>query len=206
MSLAVWQSTIVDAAGNASPGASVRVTDAETGTLVTLKPARDGSGSLGNPFTADADGFARFYAPSGRYDIRVTQAGDVRTHENVVIQADAAQEMATPGYLLDVPASGVTHDYTPTGWPTSAFPTRQILELQPGAGAATIGGLDPTNVPDGAEVILTCVHANGVTLKAEDTSATAAWRFQAAFDLGLPNGGACRLIRSAFKNRWIVLP
>jgi hypothetical protein len=188
------------------PGASVRVTDADTNALVTIKPNRDGSGTLANPFTADADGFAQFYVAAGRYDIRVTQAGDVRTWSDVVLLADAATEATAPGYLLDVPAAGVTHDYTPSLWPTVGFPSRMILELQPGSGAASIGGLDPTNVPDGAEVIVTCKHANGITLLAEDATATASWRIQAAFDLGLPNGAACRLIRSSTISRWILLP
>lgn len=206
MSLAVWQATITDGEGNAKSGASVRVTDADTNALVTIKPNRDGTGSLANPFTSDADGFAQFYVAAGRYNIRVTQAGDVRTHSNVVLLADAAVEAAAPGYLLDVPPAGTTHDYTPSLWPTVGFPSRMILELQPGAGAAVIGGLDPTNVPDGAEIIVTCKHANGITLTAEDTSATAAWRFQAAFDCGLGNLMALRLIRSTTLSRWIVLP
>lgn len=204
--LAVWQATITDGAGNAVPGASVRVMDADTNSLVTIKPNRDGSGTLANPFTADADGFAQFYAAPGRYDVRVTQAGDVRTWENVVLLADAAVEAAAPGYLLDTPASGVTHDYTPTLWPTVGFPSRMFLELQPGAGAASIGGLDPTNVPDGAEVIVTCKHANGLTLLAEDASATAAWRIEAAFDLGLADKMSCRLIRCSTISRWKLLP
>ena len=204
--LAVWQATITDGEGNAKSGASVRVTDADTNALVTIKPNRDGTGTLANPFTSDADGFAQFYVAAGRYNIRVTQAGDVRTHSNVVLLADAAVEAAAPGYLLDVPAAGTTHDYTPALWPTVGFPSRIILELQPGAGAAVIGGLDPTNVPDGAEVILTCKHANGITLTAEDAGATASWRFQAAFDCGLGNNMALRLIRSTTLSRWIVLP
>lgn len=206
MSLAVWQATITDDEGNAVSGASVRVTDAETNALATIKPNRDASGTLANPFNSDAEGFAQFYVVAGRYDIRVTRAGDVRTWSDVVLLADAAVEASAPGYLLDTPAAGVTHDYTPSLWPAVGFPSRMILELEPGAGAASIGGLDPTGVQDGAEIIVTCKHANGVTLLAEDTSATAAWRIQGAFDLGLTNGGACRLIRSTTLSRWILLP
>src|SRR5690242_11806165 len=108
MSLAVWQATITDAEGNAVPGASIRVTDADTDSLVILKPARDGSGTLANPFPADDDGFAQFYVAAGRYDIRVTHAGDVRTWADVVLLADAATEATAPGYLLDTPAAGTT--------------------------------------------------------------------------------------------------
>jgi hypothetical protein len=211
MSLAVWQQTIVDANGEPVAGASVRVMNADTDALVTIKPNRDGSGTLGNPFSADADGFARFYVAQGRYKVRVTYAGSDRELVHVVLWAEALADVSTPGYLLDTPAAGVTHDYTPASWPGAPFPARLFLEIQPGAGAASIGSLpsvddDGNAIPNGAEIILTCKHANGLTLLAEDASATAAGRIEAAFDLGLADKMSCRLIRSTTISRWKLLP
>jgi hypothetical protein len=198
MALAVWQAHITDRAGNIIPGASIRVTDAETGDLVTLKPARDGSGSQANPFTADADGFALFYVAKGRYDIRVTSAGLQRDYVDVVLFDDPVAEEDPGDYLLATPVSGTTHDYTPAGWSA----TVKVLDLEPGAGAAVIGGLPPST--NGHTLVLTCVHANGLTLLAQDGTATAAWRLRLAFDLALTNGMSVTLQYSTAINRWIV--
>lgn len=77
MTLAVFQATVTDAQGNIQGGALVSVRDADTNLLVTLKPNRDGSGSMGNPFETDGQGFARCYAPEGRYNIAATVGGIV---------------------------------------------------------------------------------------------------------------------------------
>lgn len=85
MVMAIWQATIVDGAGNVLPGAHIEVrTEAAGGALAPLKPNRDGSGTLGNPFDADAEGFAQFFAAAGFYKIRVyTGASGAPTFERI---------------------------------------------------------------------------------------------------------------------------
>ncbi|WIG51004.1 MAG: hypothetical protein OJF48_001921 [Afipia sp.] len=85
MVMAIWQATIVDGAGNVLPGAHIEVrTEAAGGALAPLKPNRDGSGTLGNPFDADAEGFAQFFASAGFYKIRVyTGASGAPTFERI---------------------------------------------------------------------------------------------------------------------------
>jgi hypothetical protein len=96
MTLAVFQATVTDAQGNIQGGALVSVRDADTNILVTLKPNRDGSGSLGNPFETDGQGFARCYAPEGRYNIAATVGGIVtREWRDVPLAVGGSQIPAT---------------------------------------------------------------------------------------------------------------
>lgn len=76
MTMAIWQRTIVDEAGNIQPGATVTVRNQSAGfPLASLKSDRDGTVPLGNPFTADAEGFAQFFVAGGAYQI-VAELGD----------------------------------------------------------------------------------------------------------------------------------
>ena len=74
MAKAAWNRTIVDAAGNVLPGADITVTDERTGTLATLFDDRDGNVAKSNPFVADTNGFARFFADAGVYRV-VAESG-----------------------------------------------------------------------------------------------------------------------------------
>ena len=74
MAKAAWNRTIVDAAGNVLPGADITVTDERTGTLATLFDDRDGNDAKSNPFVADTNGFARFFADAGVYRV-VAESG-----------------------------------------------------------------------------------------------------------------------------------
>lgn len=67
--LAGHQFTVVDGAGNVVPSASVEVRSEATGNLVQLYSDRAGASPIGNPFNADANGFARFYVVGGSYKI-----------------------------------------------------------------------------------------------------------------------------------------
>lgn len=71
MTLARWQSTITDGQGNVIPEAFIEVRrESNLSVLAPIKSDREGAASLGNPFNADADGFAAFHALGGAYYIR----------------------------------------------------------------------------------------------------------------------------------------
>lgn len=72
MTLARWQATIVDEAGNVLPAASVTVRKESTGALAALFSDRAGVTGVANPRTADADGFVYFYTRGGAYKITAT--------------------------------------------------------------------------------------------------------------------------------------
>lgn len=74
MANAVWQATITDQSGNVLPGAEVEVVNEATGLSAPLFATRTGT-SKSNPFFADANGFAQFYAAPGLYRITATSAG-----------------------------------------------------------------------------------------------------------------------------------
>jgi hypothetical protein len=76
MTLARWQSTITDEAGNIQDGASVTVQREVAGApLASLFSDRDGLVLTGNPITADSEGFAAFHVAGGAYRITATKGG-----------------------------------------------------------------------------------------------------------------------------------
>ena len=68
MTLSAWQATVQDANGNIVPSAEVTVLVESTGLPATIYSTRGGA-ALSNPFTADINGFAQFYANKGEYRI-----------------------------------------------------------------------------------------------------------------------------------------
>lgn len=85
MSLGALQFTCSDRKGNAVAGASVKVYDESTGLLADIYSDRAGSSVLGNPFFADADGYAIFYAAVGEYRVVIAGNGYTRTLRYVPI-------------------------------------------------------------------------------------------------------------------------
>jgi len=86
MPLSRWQATITDAAGNVVPSATVEVRREIAGApLASLFSDRDGASAIGNPFSADAEGFAAFHVAGGAYRIDVSLGGFSRTWRYVGI-------------------------------------------------------------------------------------------------------------------------
>lgn len=108
--VARWQRTIVDDAGNVLPGATITVRR-ETGgaPLASLFSDRDGTVPITNPFDADGDGFAFFYAEGGPLRIDVVSGGFSQTLRYVPLGTAAefdASAFATPGSLPGTAAEG----------------------------------------------------------------------------------------------------
>ena len=81
-----WQATIVDDAGNVIPAASIEVRREIGGQpLAPLYSDRLGATPIGNPFDADADGFAAFHVAGGAYQIVATSGVFSRTWRYVAI-------------------------------------------------------------------------------------------------------------------------
>lgn len=98
MVMARWQATIQDEAGNVLPVAQVTVRREVTGApLAALYSDRAGTASMGNPFTADADGFAAFHVAGGAYRIDVTDGSLTRTYRYVAIGLAAERDSVDPG-------------------------------------------------------------------------------------------------------------
>lgn len=92
MSLARYQFTVVDDAGNVLPAASVEVRREVAGApLAILYADREGATPIGNPFAADSDGFAAFHVVGGAYRIIASKGGFSRTWRYVGI--GTAQEI-----------------------------------------------------------------------------------------------------------------
>ncbi len=104
MSLARYQFTVQDAAGNTLPGASVEVRSEATGApLAALYSDRAGTVSMGNPITADAEGFIYFHVAGGAYKIVATSGSATRTWRYVGIGLASESDGLVTGvaYLFD---------------------------------------------------------------------------------------------------------
>lgn len=75
MALGVWQNAIADRDGRLQAAAAVSVLDSATQAVVDLFATRAGTGPLTNPCAADSNGFAQFYAATGKVDIAITFVG-----------------------------------------------------------------------------------------------------------------------------------
>ena len=98
MTLARWQATILDSAGNIQPGALIEVRrEGAGGTLVSLYGDRDGVTPIGNPFEAGADGLAGFHVPGGAYRITATKGTFTQVWRYVAIGLAAESDSLTTG-------------------------------------------------------------------------------------------------------------
>lgn len=86
MALARYQFTVVDDAGNVQDGASVTVRAETVGNpLANLFSDRAGVVSIGNPVTADSEGYVGFHVVGGAYMITATKGSFTRTWRYVAI-------------------------------------------------------------------------------------------------------------------------
>ena len=109
MANSIWQATVQNATGDIIPGAEMTVVDENTGLPATIFSSIGGA-ALTNPFFADSEGFAQFYAASGTY--RVT-ASDTGTGQSITWRyirfGDAAsRDVGTAsGNVMEVGAGGL---------------------------------------------------------------------------------------------------
>lgn len=143
MALARWQRTIVDQAGNILPGATVEVRLESTGNLAAIKTTRAGTVGKDNPFVADADGYAYFYAAGGNYEITATSGVVSITWPDVAI--GTASE-------TDAPA-GVTRTHTAAGNAVVAS-ADQCLIIDKATGEATTVEIPAAADRNGVDIII----------------------------------------------------
>ena len=106
MSLPIWQRTITDLDGNVVPNATIEVRLESTGALATVFLDRDGDSPGDNPFTANAEGFAQFYAAPGEYRITATGPSGSQTWRwNVLPGTAATMENESGGSTLGTAAT-----------------------------------------------------------------------------------------------------
>lgn len=135
MTTYVWQASVLDAQGNVVPGATVEVRIAATNVLATLYSDDIGT-PLSNPTATDSDGFVRFYAEGGFYNITAeADAFSVREWENVLIGTPADSSFAnvqnvtlTSGENLDIALSA----------------NAKVIRLTPNAAGSTLCSIDST--------------------------------------------------------------
>ena len=98
MPLARFQFTVVDDHGNVLPGASVEVRRETSGQpIAAIFSDRAGATPLGNPFSADSEGFAAFHAAGGAYQIVATSGAFSRTWRYVGVGLAGEQDAVLGG-------------------------------------------------------------------------------------------------------------
>lgn len=78
MANSIWQATVQNATGDIIPGAEMTVVDENTGLTATIFSSIGGA-ALTNPFFADSEGFAQFYAAPGTYRVTANDTGTGQT-------------------------------------------------------------------------------------------------------------------------------
>lgn len=97
MVMARWQASIVDSQGNTLNAASVEVRNEADNSLATLYSDRAGSVPLGNPFSADSDGYAFFHAAAGTFKITATKSGVSKVWRYVMLGLSQASDTSVGG-------------------------------------------------------------------------------------------------------------
>lgn len=143
--IARFQATAIDDEGNVVPLASIEVRQEIVGSpLASLFSDRSGASPIGNPFTADADGYFAFHVAGGAYKITASLGGFSRTWRYVGI--GTASELDVED-ILDISAQPLSGELTAiaalsgTGFATRVgdddWETREILA---GAAASVTNG------------------------------------------------------------------
>lgn len=134
MSLAVYNRTARDGAGNVVPGAHVEVRSEIPGQpLVALYSDRAGTVGIGNPFDADANGDFTFYVVGGAYQVRVyTGASGSPTTEKIL-----RHEAIGLNAESDSIASFTEREVTVAGAVTVAADDADVILINKTVGAAT---------------------------------------------------------------------
>lgn len=160
MALARWQRTIVDEAGNIQEGATITVRREVGGApLATLYSDRDGATPLGNPFTADSEGFAAFHVSGGAYRIDATLGGFSRTWRYVGIGTSSEFDATDAAAVVQEVSAGFALFFNTT---TSAPPgAGQIRFNNASLASATEAYIDAENAggSDISDLLLTLYNA-----------------------------------------------
>lgn len=118
MALARFQFTVTDQYGNVVPSASIEVRRETAGQpLVSLYSDRAGATPKGNPFTADADGFAFFHVAGGAFQVKATSAGFERIWRYVAVGLAGESD----GVALQAVFSAHRNSVNQTGIVSGAF-------------------------------------------------------------------------------------
>lgn len=193
MTLARWQRSIVDAAGNVVPNATLRVTREVAGApLAALYSDIDGQSIKGNPFQADENGFAVFCAAGGFHRIVVTSGSSmVADWRHVPIGTAAGYDIGdVPALVHTVEAGYAILFETETEAPPSAGGVRfDAADLS----AATEAYVSVANAA-GSEILARLLELYDagravkdlIILSSPSDGAQASWRVTGAAAVGSP--------------------
>lgn len=147
----VFQATIVDENGSIVPSASIAVVAESDGSSPSLFDAITAGNSLGNPFTAAADGLARFYVNAGTYRITATLGALSREWRHVHVCPLLSGSFT--GTLTGMSASTTgTVQWRVTGQKATLFITAAITGTS-NAATMTMTGLPATLTPTTNQII-----------------------------------------------------
>jgi len=126
MANSIWQATIQNEAGDIIPGAEITVTDEDTGLPATIFSTIGGA-AKSNPFFADSNGFAQFYAGSGTYRVNAedTGTGQSQLWRYIRFGDASSRDVGTSAGNIpdadDLSMVGATENYTSNNLNTNVF-------------------------------------------------------------------------------------
>lgn len=166
-----YQDAVLDAQGNAIPGATVTVTDSG-GAAATIYSGNGSGQYAANTLTTDATGEYSFYAANGRYNLAITATGfSGDTHNDVLLHDPAEAAAAVQVFTANISITEVTLTDAATVTIDAALSNNFQLTL---GGNRTLA--NPTNLTSGMVINL--------VLKQDATgSRTVTWG--AKWDFGL---------------------
>lgn len=171
----VFQSTIVDEAGNVVPECDIEVRDESSGELVQVYDAFEDGDTLGNPLVSDENGFIRFYVDSGLYRILASSGEFEREWRHVLIGAGPLADEVEELLETEIESSSYTGALTGlTSTVNSTVQVRKVGDLiclswPAGSGTSNSTALTMTGLPEGFRPntaqsgLVTRVTDNGTT-------------------------------------------
>lgn len=201
--LARFQESIIDGDGNAlTTGVTCEVRASPGGALASLFSDRAGVSGISNPVAGDSEGMVAFFVEPGVYDITVNHVSfGSRSYTYRVLEAVPHGAGDVGGVIAINIGSGTQADFDPSLVEGVGF-----LELNPNAGNTDLHSLVWDDYPDGAELVVTNVHATNVVSLINGGSSTTGKVFRGYTHLTLLQFMSCKIKKSSILDKWIILP
>lgn len=150
----VFQATIVDSSGAVVPDANIEVRDEVSGDLVQVYEEFEEGEALGNPFTADSEGFTRFYLEDGLYRVTASSGAVERVwrHVHIGIGAFVDSGSFTGTFTGMTAAVTGTINWRRTGTLVTLYTTTGTLGTS-NSGSFTITGLPEALQPENLVIV-----------------------------------------------------
>lgn len=200
---AIFQESVIDGEGNAlTSGVTCELRRASDSFLVQLYSDRAGASPISNPAAGDSEGMVKVYVAPGVYNITLAHAS-FGTRQYLYQVLEASIHGADLGGSLVATNIG---SGTQSNFDASLVEGVGVLDLNPNAGNTSLTSLVWDDLPDGAEVVVTNVHASNQLILVNGGAAAAGKAFRGFADLTLLQYMSAKLKKCTSLDKWVILP